>query len=569
MLQLIHDYAWETEKDDPSGKNDFIHGSFMEISSNLVILLSPIGQSLVNYLESCDFNEVFLPVREAFATRDIHLCWVDVRSEDFEIAEVDEKKNECEDKLVMVRDGIRRMGWGFCSSDFIILGSALLPLGLIYPKIGVPFDFLDFGRRKYGELNLEILGVNGMPLECKFCDLEFVNMKSLSCNVETGNILNAFESRDSQSLGSQDGLWMRIGEGKLKLHVKNVHRYDECDKTGGSSIILVQERFQELQKNKQKCDYDIFADRVLGMLHEEMGGLCYRNQLPTWQMFLSFLHMKGYWASVSLSSSNEDIFTGSLKPFTSHLAILHIIDAGHFNGEKMIGSNRCSASQTNTSTSGSCEQYGDEKRKKGRKHLYKEMTWSSFRKAAFEGYNFDLFELYFARFLENSKKLKFLKCWMKQISRVGECSLATLPESKSVDESESSACNALLPKPSPAEEGVMPVSLSENSETFLSSLSKRIDHGLESGMDLQKLAEQVVKSSVHWLHHELEKETDSEGQELIKTSDEAFCDKLIELLLRSPKEMKKIHQDPNPSSSEYIVREYPFCSFILSCVSKF
>ncbi|KAL8557355.1 hypothetical protein ACS0TY_004695 [Phlomoides rotata] len=561
LLQLIHDYAWETEKDNPSGEDDFIDGGFMEIPSNLVILLSPIGQSVncsVNYLESCEFDEVFLPVREAFATRDIHLCWVDVRSDELEIAEIDEKKNECGDNLVMMRDGIRKLGWGFCSSDFIILGSSLLPLGLIFPKIGVSFDSVDFGKRKYGELDLEILGVNGMPLECKFCDLEFANVRSFSCNVETGNIINASQSRDSWSLCSQNALWMRIGEGKLKLHVKSVHRYDECNKAGSSSIILVRERLQELQKNKQKCDYDTFANKVLEMLHEEMGGLSYRNQLPTWQMFLSFLHMKGYWATVSISSSNGDTFTGSLKPFTANLAILYILDAGpvtdliHFNSEKMNGSNRCSGSQTNTSTSGYCEQNGDGKRKRIQKHLYKEMTWSSFRKAAFEGYNFDLFELYFARSLENCKKLKFLKCWMKQISRVDECNLATLLESKSVDESP--GCNALLPEPSSAEEGVMPVSLSDNSETFLSNLSKRIDHGLESGMDLQKLAEQVVKSSVHWLHHKREKETNSEGQESVKTSDD---DKLIKLLLRSPKEMKKTHQGPSPSSSsEYIVREY-------------
>lgn len=566
LLQLIHDYAWETEKDCLSGEHAFTDGGFMEIPSNLVILLSPIGQS-VNYLESCEFNEVFLPVREVFASRDIHLCWVDVRSDELEIAEVDEKKNECGDKLVMIKDGIRKMGWGFCSSDFVILGSALLPLGLIYPKIGVSFDFADFGRRKNGELNLEILGVNGMPLECKFCDLEFMNMKNSSCNVETGNILNSFVSRDSQSLCSQDDLWMSIGEGKLKLHVNSVHRYDECDMTGGSSIIFVRERFQELQKNKQKGDHDIFANRILKMLHEEMGELHYRNQLPSWQMFLSFLHMKGYWASISLSSSNGDMFTGSLMPFTANLAILYILDPGHVL--LMNGSNRCSGSQANTSTSGYCEQFGDGKRKKGRKNLYKEMTWSSFRKAAFEGYNFDLFELYIARFLESSKKLKFLKCWMKQISRVDECNLVTLPESQSVDES--SGCNALLllPEPSPAEEGVMPVSLSENSETFLSNLSKTIDHGLESGMDLQKLAEQVVKSSVRWLHHKREKETNSEDQESTKNSDEAFCNKLMELILRSPKEMKKIHQDPSPSSSsEYIVREYPFY-VLLAHFSKF
>ncbi|KAI3458061.1 hypothetical protein Pfo_014724 [Paulownia fortunei] len=581
LLQLIHDYAWETEKDKLLGEDDFIDGDFMKIPSNLVILLSPIAQSvncLVDYLELREFDEVFCVVREAFVSKDIHLCWVDVKSDELEIEAADEKKNECGDKLVILRDSIRKMGWGFCSSDLIVLGSALLPLGLIYPKIGVLFDFVNFGgfdkRRNSGELSLEILDVNGMPLECKCCDLEFVNLKSLPCSIKTDDILNDTESRDPQSLHGQDAFWFRLGKGNMKLHVKSVHRYDEYEKTGDSSeIVLIRECFHELGKNKKKSGDDFFADRVLEMLHGEMGGVTYRNQIPTWQMFLSFLHMKGYWASVSLSSSNGDTLAGSLKPFTSHLAILYILDAGRVsirdksgsNGktrdtcsEDMNASNRCCGSQTDTSTSGNCEQYGDGKRKKSRRHLYQEMTWSSFCKAAFGGANFDLFELYIARYFEKSKKLKFLKCWMKQISKVDLYFSTTLPGSKSVEEL--SACNTLSSEPCPAKEGAMPVSKSETSETFLNNLSKRIQHGLESGMDLQNLAEPVVKSSIHWLHHKCEIENNSEGQQSMRISDDSCGEivgcKLIELLLRSPKEMKKIHQDSDPCSSENIVREY-------------
>lgn len=561
----------------------------MKVPSNLVVLFSPIGQSvnsLVDYLELREFHDAFGVVGEAFSVRDIHLCWVDVKIYESEIVEADEKKNRCGEKLVAMRDGIRKIGWGFCSSDLIVLCSALLPLGLIYPQIGMSFDFVDFGgigRRKYsGELNLEILDVKGKPLECKFCDLELVILKSLPCIFETDDIFNGWESRDSHSFFSRNAFWTQFGEGTMKLHVKSVHSYNALENTGGlSDIILVRECIQELQKSKTKSGEDFFSERVLEMLHEEIGGLGCRNQFPTWQMFLSFLHMNGYWALISLSSSNGDALTGSLKPFTAHLAVLHISDAGSLRGrsaidgttryaciEEMNDSNACSGSQTDASTSGNCKQYGDGKRRRSQRHLYKEMTWSSFRTAAFEGSDFDLFEVYTARYFEKSKKMKFLKCWMKQISKVEECFLKTLPEIKSMEET--SACNVLPSKSSPAQEEVVPVSKLETLDAFMNILSKRIHHGLESGMDLQKLAERVVKSSIRWLHKNRENEINTEVQEGASDghNSEDVGEKLIKLLLRSPKEMKKVHQDSNSSSSaEAIVREYPFCAFIC-CVSK-
>lgn len=560
----------------------------MKIPSNLVVLFSPIGQSvnsLVDYLELREFNDAFCVVREQFAFRDIHLCWVDVKIDESGIVEADDKKNGCGEKLTAIGDGIRKIGWGFCSSDLIIFCSVLLPLGLIYPKIGVSFDFADFsgfGRKYSGELNLEILDVNGMPLECKFCDLEFVSLKSLPCAVETDDIFNGSESRDSESFYSRGAFWTLFGKGTMKLHVKNVHSYNMYEKTGRSSdIILVRECFQESQKNKKKSGEGFFADRVLEMLQEEMGGFTCRNQLPTWKMFLSFLYTKGYWAFISLSSSNGDTLVGSLKPFTADLAILHIFDAGHvslggksgFDGstaretciEEMNDSNTCSGSQTDASTSGNYNQYGDGKRKRSQRHLYKEMTWSSFRKAACESNYFDLFELYTARYLEKSKKLKFLKCWMKQISKVEQCFLKTLPGIKSIEDI--SVFDALPSKSSPVQEEVMPASKVETIDAFLNILTKRIDHGLESGMDLQKLAERVVKSSINWLHQKCTNGINTEDQESTRTSDdpsrENAGEKLIKLLLRSPKEMKKIHQDSSSSSSsETVVREYPLYAFI-------
>lgn len=559
----------------------------MNIPSNLVVLFSPIGQlvnSLVDYLELREFNDAFCVVREAFAVRDIHLCWVDVKIDESKIVEPDENKIAWGKELVVMRDWIRKIGWGYCSSDLIVLCSVLLPLGLIYPKIGVPFDFVDFGgigkRKCSGELNLEILDVKGMPLECKFCDLEIVNLKSSSSTVETDDIFNGSESRDSQSFYNQDAFWTRFGKGTMKLHVKSVHNYNVHENTGAggsSDILLVRESFQVSEKNRKKGAENFFGDRVLEMLHEEMGGFTYRSQLPSWQMLLSFLHMHGYWALISLSR-NGDTVMGSLKPFTALYAVLHISNADSLRGEsgfdgetrdtcieEMNDSNACSGSQTDASTSGNCKQYEDGRRKRSQRHLYKEMTWSSFCKVATEGSNFDLFELYSARYFEKFKKLKFLKCWMKQIIKLEQCFLKTLPEIKSMKET--SAYNALPSMSSPAEEEVVTVSKVESKDAFMFILSKRILHGLESGMDLQKLAEQVVKSAICWLHKNCEKEISTECQQSMGTSDgpnsEDVGEKLIKLLLRSPKEMKKIHQDPSSSSSsETIVREYPFCAFI-------
>ncbi|KAL6509273.1 hypothetical protein OROGR_022583 [Orobanche gracilis] len=560
LIQLIHDYAWETEQDNLLGEYDFLNGQLMKIPSNLVILLSPLAQSVDNlfeYLEMREFHEMFCAVRDAFAVKDIHLCWVDVRIDTFQIEGGDSKKNECRGNLVNLRSGIGKMGWSFCSSDLIVLGSALLPLGLIYPKLMMSFDSVNlFGgieKKKHGgELSLEILDVKGMPLECKCCDLEFVSLNNLPFSIKNDDIVNDTESRDPQSVYVQDEFQLRLGNGKVKVRVKSVHRYNEPENTGGSSeLVLVRECFQESNKNKTSSSDDFFADRVLEMLHSEMGGITCRNQLPTWQMFLSFLHIRDYWACVSLLSSNGNTLTGCLKPFTTHLAILYIFDASSVlvSTDDINNSDMCRGSQTDTSTSVNCVQYVDGKSKKCQRTLYQKMTWSSFCKAAIEGSHFDLFEIYIAsRYFEKSKRLKFFKCWMKQISKVDVNLSTALPDSKFVEEL--SACNQCSSEPSPAKEEALPVSNSESSETFFNSLSKKIQHGLESGMDLQNLAERVVKSSVVFLQHNSGTENNSDD-----SYSEAVDEKLIQLLLKSPKEMKKIQRDSDPCSSENIVRD--------------
>ncbi|GER34342.1 leucine-rich repeat receptor-like protein kinasePEPR2 [Striga asiatica] len=557
LVQLIHDSVWETEKknDSLSGEDSSIDSGFMKIPSNMVILFSPISQSvdnLVDYLEMRDFDEVYCAVKEAFAMRDIRLCWVDVKADALETEVADIKKNDGRDELLNLRNFIEKMGWGFCSSDMIVLGSALLPLGLIYPRIGVSF-IMDYAYtnkiESTGELSLEILDVHGMPLECKFCHLEFVKINSLPCTLKNGDILSDTQSRDQQSSHDIDGFFLGLGEGRVKVHVKSVCRYDEYEITGGpSEILLVREFFHVSGKIETKSGNDFLADRVLDMLHEEKGGVTCTKQLPTWQMFLSFLHIQSYLAFVSLLSNSGDALMGCLKPLTAHLAILYVMDGSHVIVRNTSGSN------TKPSTSGNCIQYRDGKMRKSQRNLYQKMTWNSFCKAAFERSNLNLIDFYRARY-ENSKRLKFLTCWMKQISKVDVDLSTALPGSNSVGEL--AASNAFLSKPSTAEDEAHLVPSSETSEKFFNNLSQKMQHGLESGMDLQSLAEHVVKSSVHWLSRNCEIGSNSERQQLLGISDDSQSDsvgKLVKQLLKSPKEMKDIHQDLKSCSTENIIR---------------
>ncbi|XP_051137901.1 uncharacterized protein LOC127256109 [Andrographis paniculata] len=585
LLQLIHSSAWDKEDSNLPGEEN---GDFFKIPSNLVFLISPISSSvnsLADYLEFREFDEVFSCVNDAFVARDIHLCFIDIKIEEQKIKCMDEKNRNSGIELNCLKEDLRKFGWGFCSSDVIVLGSALLPLCLIYPKIGMSFDIHSFGDFHHrGELSLEILDVNSKPLECKCCDLEFLSMSGSSSSIKNDDILNASAHGDSQSSYFGRSFWADLGKENAKLLVKSIYRYEQCGKIGGSrETVLVREPFHESGKNTKKSDGNILANRVLEILQGEMGGVSSNDQLPIWQIFLSFLHVKGYWAMVALSGKNGDTVTGCLKPFTTHLALIDILDAdagcvsiGDELGSKfskidddkirdtcdagMIDSNSCFGSQTDTSTSGNCEPHRDRKMTKSQRRLYQEMTWSSFCKAAFGGTNFDLFELYMARYYEKSKKLKFLKCWMKQIGSANSHCLKTSPGTKF---EVTSSSNASPWKPSPAKDGAMPIAKPETAETFFNNLSERIQQGLTSGKDLQNLAERVVKSSIHWLQHKFNTQNNCEDQQLKENPDgsdiEYVIDKLAKILLKTPKEMKKIHQDFDPcSSSENIVREYEF-----------
>ncbi|CAK9185093.1 unnamed protein product [Ilex paraguariensis] len=605
LLQLIHDYSWESEIENLSGKNN----DFPVIRSHLVILLSPICRSFkyLSELMGIDLNdessnefivkfrELFGAVNDAYVSRDIHCSWIDVNYE-MGCTEENGGINEPGTQIaVLFQNGIRSLGWSFGSTESIVLGSALIPFGLIYPKIGTPFNVAkgnNLNKSISAQLSLEISDVSGKPLECKCCDLQLLN--PMLSRLTSDNTVNALSFKDSETEGSDnnESFWGHLGDGPVKLHVNAVQRYAMSEKIEGCSVghILVRGCSGQPGKSRKKCSEEFFADRALKMLSSEMGEFIQRNSIPIWQILLSFLYMEGYWALgywalVSLSNSKGDRFSGILKPLTAHLALLSIIDNGLFTVNNFIGlnlanidveiyktsvdktnSDSCTGSQTDTSPSGNCVQLGDGKRKKNKKHLHQNLTWSSFREAAFECFDFDLTEIYFGRELDNSKKLKFLKCWMKQVKKPSRYRLTAPHGSKSLEhmakeiderlnmaqeESEQPTSPHVSSEPCGMQEGAASVSCLEAAESFFNNLPMKIQQSLESGLDLQTLAERLVNSTIHWLSQQHEIDNKVEGQTtMVKLGDtysKVVGAKLVKLLLREPKELKEKRNDNLPS----------------------
>ncbi|KAK0598135.1 hypothetical protein LWI29_031947 [Acer saccharum] len=158
MRQLVHDYTWDPvicdcEAGEMGG--DYDPGNVWAfLRSNLVVLFSPIVKSfdfMCGFLDvdvdEClrdeglfndRFRGLFESVNDAFIRNDIHFSWVDVKCE-FESSD----GNQIEVKSGFFESGIRGLGWGFCSSDSIVLGSVLVNFGLIYPRIGISSRLFD------------------------------------------------------------------------------------------------------------------------------------------------------------------------------------------------------------------------------------------------------------------------------------------------------------------------------------------------------------------------------------------------------------------------------------------
>lgn len=600
MLQLAHDYDWESDIENVSGKP--LH-DLMGIRSNLIILLSPVCRSLkalaefmcvdvnddcLRDLDACGarFRDCFTAVNDAFSGKDIHFCWIDIHSHEEKV-----ESDESEQQFALIGNEIRKLGWGFCSKDLIVLGSALVSFGLIYPYV-VSSKLLDSQRldnRIRGQLNLEISDVHGKPLECKCCDLDLLHLK-VSSKSRSGDIIRTREvgSSKGQAVNSVNTFLGNLNDGVMKLHVTAVRRYTKCDNFEGFSSDQFLVRSTESGKKEKDGSDNLFADRVLELLAGENSKLFQKHMVPTWQIFLGFLYREGYWAMLSLSNSNGDSYMGILKPFTVHSAVLSLLDNNQFlvqdaGGAKLpmiqnVFSQGDGDSQKGTSPLGKSVHVGDGKRKKIKKHTFRDLTWSSFCKAAYESLDLDLAEVYFANGFKKSKKLKFLKCWMKEVKNKGvfynnipDGLSQTAPDlnkqketdineklTASYQESDEPLSTHICSNQSRMQDDATFLSSSETSESFFSNLPTKIHQGLESdGVDLKILAGKLVDSSIYWLRQKHDRTENHDESCTIRVSE------IIKVLLREPKDLKQ-HKDSNPSlqspnhcsTSEYLVREY-------------
>ncbi|XP_058100289.1 uncharacterized protein LOC131245088 [Magnolia sinica] len=609
LRQITHDYAWEPRIRDPKGTSCL---DVFAVRSNLVILFSPLARSLECVSEFMgeeiasadvfcqDFFRDFGAVKEVFVSRDIHFCWVDVSFHE-----------DCEGGCGFLERGIKDLGWGFCSTDAIILGSALLPFGLIYPNIGSSTASNNYRKVGCAELSLQISDVNGRPLDCKCCDLELFDLKlprgrsaDISWILEHTN--SCAEDCDERKLFWRDGV-----DGLMVIRVKDVWKGDvEVAKidNGVSDIVLLRGSSRECGKD-QKIDMSsrFFADKVLEILQTEASE--FTAGKPAWQLLLSFLYRERYWGLVSISSGGGggDSVMGILRPLTIHSAVLFIIDGGvGYDSNAIFSLDFCkSVNKTNDDLSeangdlnrsdvfinsqgvgssyseGSGPADGKRRRHKKQSNLLLDFTWSSFCEAVLTpsnegttndiGSEMNLEEVYFARESNNSKKLRFLKCWMKQMKRssshrrikpdelkaqldvkeeVEENAIGSQQESEPPISSSPSVGDTSLSGSTNSEAPA--VSSLETSESFFGSISQKIQQSLNSEeVDLGFVAERLVNLCIHWFYVKLERNATENlfPEKPGDTYDEEVASEVEKLLLRKPRDLAAKYKACKSSSS--------------------
>uniref|UniRef100_A0A803MKX8 Uncharacterized protein n=2 Tax=Chenopodium quinoa TaxID=63459 RepID=A0A803MKX8_CHEQI len=591
IAQVIHDYGWDLS--DCSNDSDLLG----TVRSNLVVLFSPVCRSnkdLIDFMgvddvvNDCDvfcdkFRGVFGHARDAFASRDIHFSWVDVNcnndsGNDFEKDKLDEYN-----RLVgFFQNGVKSLGWGLCSNDSIVLGSALVSFGLIYPMIGVSSTYPklnDKCKKVFGQLNLEILDVSGKPMVCKYCDLQLLDLKMLRGRRLHGlSISEGYEKAGKLSQQSC-GIWESFGDGLVKIDVKSLCRDGELVTMDEqiSDVVLVDELSIDSKKKKEKSSSEFFADRVLDLLLEGTGRFTKRKSPPFWQILLSFLYRKGYWALLHLSNAKGIITMGVLKPFTINSAFLFILkdstdlcgaqngvselNLGHGSsekGDKIVGIDMSMDSVSGTRKS--------ESRRKHRMHphRYKDLSWGSFCKAASRPCEMELEGAYFSKECDTSKKLKFLQCWIKQVAKNSSSLPCKSDTPKIMEKTEERLCqlhqeSQQLLSSLAKEHAVMGPQIKqtgasqEAAEAFFSNLSQRIQNGIASGVDLVAFAQRVVSSCIYWLRGKLGPNTKEVSQASLEKSDGSsygglVAGELIKLLLIDPKDIAGKHKDGDLSS---------------------
>ncbi|RXI08323.1 hypothetical protein DVH24_022467 [Malus domestica] len=329
------------------------------------------------------------------------------------------------------------------------------------------------------------------------------------------------------------------------------------------------------------------------MLAADLGENAKRKSAPIWQILLSFLYRNGQGALVSLSSHSGVSSTGILKPFTVSSALLFIVDEGFHPQTKVHDIGGAKAGQlsrnmkngicepnadrdhTGPSNKHSAGKEGSKRNNKRNSQLLQDLTWSAFCKAAFEHSEIGLEEIKKSSdrglIVEKESQADQLnrKGMGNRLDNLHHESEQPISSSPSIGE------NSLTVASGIQDEAALELR-SETSEAFFSSLSNKIQQGLEyEAVDLGALAYRLVNSSIYWLNKKQETEALSEGQtSLVKSgaTDDLVSAEVLKLLLRDPKDITARQKSSGPSvkasdseseglTSGKIVREYPF-SFI-------
>ncbi|KAJ0989294.1 hypothetical protein J5N97_007650 [Dioscorea zingiberensis] len=583
LLQLDHDYAWESGISDSKGMQ-----KSLALPSNLVVFFTPFPRSLRSLSEFIDlefgddeklltwdafsmkFTLVFGPVYERFVSKDIHLCWIDVNFDAL-------CKKEESLGFVFLEKGIKEIGWGCCSSDVMVLGSSLVPFGLVFPEIACLKGFRRSNNNKLGnvELILEVTDVCGKPLECKICDLE---------------VLDLMPPRDKSVW--HDYIFRNKDSGTRKIHIRKVMRDIQVAKVMESPccLFLLHRVSGEPSKDgDQHSMNEFFADKVLKLLCAEDGGFTVGK--PAWQILLAFFYRRNFVALVSIVDGEGRSIEGMLMPFTVNYAVLCIVkDNSMYLNQLVISTKNCSPEILTSGIGFGSDGKNDRRKlKRMNRNILRDISWSSFRELAFSqagscALGFELEEVYFTKGLSKSKKLRFLKCWMRQlkessddhqlvlneISKVphvgerneGEFGLQIEPEPQDVPlQSSGQACSSR----SVSEED-SPFSSIEDVEAFFESIPQKIEHGLrsEEESDLGFLAERLVCLCIQAAQKKIGSNIEEEPATV---QHEDACDvkivaKVSDLLLQKPKELllkskgcKLATAATDPKSASYCTEE--------------